>query len=35
MRPNTHFEKADRKFMIIAFKEKINHAFTKAYLKNK
>ena len=35
MRPNTHFDKADWKYLLTVFKEQIGHAFTKAQLKNK
>lgn len=35
IRPNTHFEKADWKYVITTFKEKISHSFTKVHLKNK
>ena len=35
MRPNTYFDKAGWKFMIFSLKKQINHAFTKAQLKNK
>ena len=35
MRPNTHFNKMEWKFLITSFKEQTGHAFTKTQLKNK
>nr|XP_034895348.1 uncharacterized protein LOC118034219 [Populus alba] len=35
MRPNTHFDKTGWKFLIVPFKERTGHAFTKTQLKKK
>jgi hypothetical protein len=35
MRPSTHFDKAEWKFVMVVFKEKIGLAFTKTQLKKK
>jgi hypothetical protein len=35
MRPNTHFDKADWKFVMQSFKDQIELSLTKAQLKNK
>jgi len=34
-RPSTHFDKAEWKFVMVIFKEKTSHEFSKTQLKNK
>jgi len=35
MRPNMHFDKAGREYIISTFKDQVGNALTKAKLKNK